>query len=107
MTTAQSATAQIRIANPSDRPANVTVDVGLGEYKVPPQTTTINPYSTGAITITPNPAIPVDGYASLTLHSSVPVVTGLATGTGAMGCAHVTADPEQRLSRAQLQRPRL
>ncbi len=83
VTTAQSATAQIRIANPSDRPANVTVDVGLGEYKVPPQTTTINPYSTGAITITPNPAIPVDGYASLTLHSSVPVVTGLATGTGA------------------------
>lgn len=82
VTTVESTTAQIRIANPTDRPANVTVDVGLGKYKVPPQTTTINPYSTGTVTITPNSAIPVDGYASLTLHSNVPVVSGLATGTG-------------------------
>ena len=49
---------------------------------MPPQTTTIKPYSTGTVTITPNSAIPVDGYASLTLHSNVPVVSGLATGTG-------------------------
>jgi hypothetical protein len=82
VTTVQSATAQIRIANPNDRPATVRVDVGLGTYKVPPQSTTINPYSTGTITITPNSAIPADGYAHLTLHSNVPVVTGLATGTG-------------------------
>jgi hypothetical protein len=82
VTTVQSATAQIRIANPNDRPATVKVDVGLGTYKVPPQSTTINPYSTGTITITPNSAIPADGYAHLTLHSNVPVVTGLATGTG-------------------------
>jgi hypothetical protein len=82
VTTAQSATAEIRIANPNNQAANVTIDVGLGKYKVPPQTTTINPYSTGTITITPNPAIPDAGYASLTLHSNVPVVTGLATGTG-------------------------
>jgi hypothetical protein len=81
VTTAQSATAQILVANPSDRPANVTVDVSLGEYKVPQQTTTISPYSTGTVTITPNSAIPADGYAGLTLHSSVPVVSALATGT--------------------------
>jgi hypothetical protein len=82
VTTVESATAEIRIANPSNQPANVTVDVGLGKYKVPPQTTTINPYSTGTVTITPNSAIPVDGYASLTLHANVPVVSAIATGTG-------------------------
>jgi hypothetical protein len=82
VTTVQSATAQLRIANPNDRSATVTVSVGLGKYQVPQQSTTINPYSTGTITITPNSAIPADGYANLTLHSNVPVVTGLATGTG-------------------------
>jgi hypothetical protein len=82
VTTVQAATAQISIANPNDRPATVTVKVGLGTYKVPPQSTTINPYSTGTITVTPNPAIPADGYANLTLKSNAPVITGLATGTG-------------------------
>jgi hypothetical protein len=82
VTTALAATAQIRIANPNSRPASVSVDVALGKYAVPVQTATINPYSTGTITITPNSAIPAAGYASLTLHSNVPVVTGLATGTG-------------------------
>jgi hypothetical protein len=82
VTTVQAATAQLRIANPSNRPATVTVNVGLGTYKVPQQSTTINPYSTGSITITPNSAIPAAGYANLTLHSNVPVIAGLATGTG-------------------------
>jgi hypothetical protein len=82
VTTVQAATAQISVANPTDRPATVTADVGLGTYKVPPQSTTINPYSTGTITITPNSAIPADGYANLAVHSNVPVITGLATGTG-------------------------
>ncbi len=81
VTTVQSATSQIRIANPNNRPARVTVNVGLGTFKVPVQSTTINPYSTGTLTITPNSAIPAAGYASLTLHSNVPVITGLATGT--------------------------
>jgi hypothetical protein len=82
VTTVQSATAQIRIANPNNRPATVRVNVGLGSYKVPQQSTTINPYSTGTITITPNSAIPAAGYANVTLHSNVPVISGLATGTG-------------------------
>ena len=66
---------------PEQDQARVSVDVKLGSYKVPVQSTTINPYSTGMITITPNSAIPVAGYANLTVHSNVPVVTGLATGT--------------------------
>jgi hypothetical protein len=81
VTTAETATAAIRIANPNGATANVTINVRLGDYKVPPQTTTVAPYSTGLITITPNPAIAAAGYARLTLHSNVPVVTGLATGT--------------------------
>lgn len=81
VTTAQSATAQIRIANPTDAPANVTVDVDLGDYKVPPQRTSVAPYSTGTISITPNPAIAAAGYARLTLHSNKAVATSLATGT--------------------------
>ncbi len=81
VTTAASSTAEIRVANPTGTTANVTVDVSLGEFKVPPQTTTVPPFSTSVITITPNPAIPIAGYANLTLHSNVPVVTGLATGT--------------------------
>ncbi|MGA7834301.1 MAG: DUF5719 family protein [Acidimicrobiales bacterium] len=81
VTTAQSATAEIRVANPNGTAANVTVDVKLGNFKVPRQTTTVPPFSTGLITITPNPAIPVAGYATLTLRSNVPVVSGLATGT--------------------------
>ncbi len=82
VTTVQSATSQIRIANPNSRPARVTVNVSLGTFKVPAQSTTVNPYSTATITITPNSAIPAAGYASLTLRSNVPVITGLATGTG-------------------------
>jgi hypothetical protein len=56
--------------------------VSLGNYKIPPQTATLGPFTTGDITITPNSAIPVAGYAAVTLHSDVPVVAGLATGTG-------------------------
>ncbi|MHB8379904.1 MAG: DUF5719 family protein [Acidimicrobiales bacterium] len=83
VTTAQTATAQIRVANPSDRPAEVTVDVALSPYRVSPQTLSVSPFSTGVIFVTPNPAIPADGYANVTVHSNVPVVTALATGSGA------------------------
>jgi hypothetical protein len=84
VTTVLDATAQLRLANPSDQPANVSVAVSLGEYKIPDQRVTLSPFSTGAITITPNPAIPASGYAALTLHSSVPIVTTLATGSGSV-----------------------
>jgi hypothetical protein len=81
VTTAQGATAQIRVANPSNQRAEVTLDVGLGSYHVVPQTLSLAPFSAGLINVTPNPAIPAAGYANLTLHSSVPVVSALATGT--------------------------
>lgn len=82
VTTAQSATAQIRVANPNALPAQVTIAVSLSSYHLASQSTTVAPYSTGLVTITPNPAIPNAGYANLTLHSSEPVITSLATGTG-------------------------
>lgn len=82
VTTAASASAQVRIANPNNEAANVSVTVGLGDYTVPVQTATVAPFATGTITITPNSAIPIAGYANLVVHSNVPVVTGLATGTG-------------------------
>jgi hypothetical protein len=82
VTTANGATAEIRLANPNNHSAHVSVDVTLGNFKIAAQTVTLAPFTTGLITITPNPAIPVAGYASLDLHSNVPVVAGLATGEG-------------------------
>jgi hypothetical protein len=82
VTTVQSATAQIRVANPGDLPAEVTVNVALNPYHVSPQTLSVSPFSTGVLVITPNPAIPASGYANLTVRSNVPVVTALATGAG-------------------------
>lgn len=82
VTTAQSATAEIRVANPSNFAAEVTVNVALSPYTVTPQTLSVSPFSTGVIVITPNPAIPASGYANVTVHSNVRVVTSLATGTG-------------------------
>ena len=81
VTTAQGATAQIRVANPSHVRADVTLDVTLGKYHVVAQTLSLAPFSTGLINVTPNPAIPAAGFANLTLHSSAPVVSALATGT--------------------------
>lgn len=82
VTTANGATAEIRLSNPNNEIAHVSLEVSLAHYKIAPQTATLGPFSTGDITITPNPAIPVAGYASVSLHSTVPVVAGLATGTG-------------------------
>jgi hypothetical protein len=82
VTTANDATAEIRLANPNNHIANVRVDVSLEKFKIAPQTVTLAPFTTGFITITPNPAIPVAGYASLNLHANVPVIAGLATGEG-------------------------
>jgi hypothetical protein len=82
VTTVQAASAELRVANPSDLPAEITVDVALSPYRVSPQTLSVSPFSTGVIVITPNPAIPAAGYADVTVHSNVPVVTALATGSG-------------------------
>ncbi|HTT58661.1 MAG TPA: DUF5719 family protein [Acidimicrobiales bacterium] len=82
VTTANNATAQIRIDNPNDARAQVTASVSLAKFTISPQILSLAPYSSGVITITPNSAIPAAGYASVTVRSSVPVVSGLATGTG-------------------------
>jgi hypothetical protein len=82
VTTANGATAEVRISNPNNTAASVSIDVELGTYKIAPQTTSIAPFTTGVITITPTPAIPAAGYASLRLHANVPVVAGLAVGQG-------------------------
>jgi hypothetical protein len=82
VTTANGATAEVRLSNPNNKIAHVSLDVSLGNYQIAPQSTTLGPFTTGDITITPNSAIPVAGSASLSLHSDVPVVAALATGTG-------------------------
>ncbi|HVB52345.1 MAG TPA: DUF5719 family protein [Acidimicrobiales bacterium] len=82
VTTVNHATAQIRVANPNAASAQVTVNVALSKYTVAPQTLSVAPFSTSLVNITPNSAIPAAGYASLTLRSSEPVVTSLATGQG-------------------------
>jgi hypothetical protein len=82
VTTVQDAAAELRVANPSENIANVAVTVSLGQFKIPVQRVTLAPFSTGTLAVTPNPAIPAAGYASLTVRSNVPVVATLATGTG-------------------------
>jgi len=83
VTTTNHATAQIRVANPNSTPAQVTINVALNSFTIAPQTVTLSPFRTSLVTITPNPAIPADGNASLTLRSNLPVISSLATGQGA------------------------
>lgn len=80
VTTTQGASAVIDVMNPSGTSANVTMAVRLGSYNIPNQTLTVAPYSVGAVTITPNPAIAAAGDAQVTVHSTTPVVSALATG---------------------------
>lgn len=80
VTTVNKATAGISVMNPSAETANVTATIKLGSFKIAPQTLTVLPYSTGELTITPNSAVPADGYANVTLRSSQPVVSALVTG---------------------------
>ncbi|MGD0692633.1 MAG: DUF5719 family protein [Acidimicrobiales bacterium] len=82
VTTANNATAQIRLANPGPTPANVTLSVTLKSFHVPDQTLSVPPYGSAIATITPNTAIPAAGYASVSMTSSQPVIAALATGTG-------------------------
>ncbi|MGC8509407.1 MAG: DUF5719 family protein, partial [Acidimicrobiales bacterium] len=83
VTTAAAARAEIRLTNPSSQPADVTVAVSLGSFHVVPRTVTVAARATGLVTITPNPAIPAAGFASLRVRSSQPVVAALATGSAA------------------------
>lgn len=82
VTTADRATASLRIVDPGPEPAEVTVRVALGTYRIAAQHVTVSPYSTGVLEVTPNSAIPPAGYASLSVRASVPVILDLATGSG-------------------------
>jgi hypothetical protein len=92
VTTALNAVAQLRVANPGSRSVKVTVDVGLAPYHVAPLTLSVAPYSSGQVVISPNPAIPNHGYATVALTSSAPVITSLITGTSA-GIALSSPEP--------------
>ena len=81
VTTADKALAEVRVANPGPASASVTFTIKLGKFKVAPQSTTVAPYSSAMVTITPNTAIPAAGEASLSMTSSQPVDATLATGT--------------------------
>ena len=80
VTTVTNALAQIRIANPGPLAVTVTAHVTLSPYTIAPQSLSVAPYSSGEIIITPNSAIPANGYASVTLTSSEPVFSTLASG---------------------------
>ena len=80
VTTVNGARAEVRVANPSPRPATVTVHVTLKAYTLSPLVATVRPYSSTLLKITPNPAIPAAGYASVQMTSSEPVIASLATG---------------------------
>jgi hypothetical protein len=82
VTTANNANAQIRFSNPGPTAANVTLHVTLARYRVPDQTLSVPAFGSAIATITPNPAIPAAGYATVAMDSSTPVIAALATGTG-------------------------
>jgi hypothetical protein len=82
VTTEQGATAQIRLSNPGPRSAQVTLGVKLTTFHIANQIVTVPAYGTALATLTPNPAIPAAGYATIQLHSSEPVIPSLATGSG-------------------------
>jgi hypothetical protein len=82
VTTANTASAQVRLSNPGPTPATVTLTVTLAPFHVPNQIVTVPPYGSTVATITPNPAIPAARYASVSMRSSAPVIAALATGTG-------------------------
>jgi hypothetical protein len=82
VTTVDNSTAQIRFSNPGPTPANVTLAVTLAPFHVPNQTLIVPPYGSTIASITPNPAIPAAGFASVAMTSTQPVIAALATGTG-------------------------
>ncbi len=94
VTTVQDATAQIRVTNPGPNPAQVTLGVTLTTFHIANQVVTVPSYGTGLVTLTPNPAIPAAGYATIALHSSEPVVASLATGSAGTIALSAPETPE-------------
>jgi Family of unknown function (DUF5719) len=100
VTTAGGSKSQVRVANPTSQPATVTLDVALAPYTIAPQTVTVPAYASAVAVITPNPAIPAGGYASVSVSSSEAVFTSLATGssTGLVLSSPATPSHEVLLS---------
>ena len=81
VTTENGAKSQLRYANPGPKVISITVKISLPPYNVPSQSLTVLPFSSGEITITPNTAIPANGYASVSSVASDPLLTTLVLGT--------------------------
>jgi len=81
VTTEQGATAQIRLSNPGSQSVDVTLGVKLTTFHIANQHVTVPGYGTALVVLTPNPAIPAAGYATVQMHSNGPVVASLATGS--------------------------
>jgi Family of unknown function (DUF5719) len=97
VTTEQGATAQIRLSNPGPVTAQVTLAVTLTTFHIANQTVTVPAYGTAIATLTPNPAIPAAGYATVQLHSSELIVASLATGSGSDIALSAPELPESEL----------
>lgn len=97
VTTSQGAVAQLLFANPSDASVTVTADVSLGSYTIPAQTVVIGARATGAIDITPNSAIPAEGYATVTARATGPVTAALATGVSGGVALSAPSEPADEL----------
>lgn len=83
ITTDANASARIEIANPTANSVEVTATVSLGQFQIAPLTTTVAPFSSGGLTVTPNSAIPAAGAALITFGSSSPVAWALVAGSAA------------------------
>ena len=102
VTTANAATAEIRLSNPNNKIAHVTLDVSLGHYTITPQTTTLGPFTTGEITLTPNSAIPVAGYAEREPALRRSRGRGSSDGDGLVDCPLLAPDSLGLLCGARL-----
>ncbi len=97
VTTENKAAAQLRFANPSANPISVTVKISLPPYSVQPQTVIVAPFNVESITITPNTAIPANGFAFVSSSSSSPLLTTLALGTSKGIMLNAPASPASSL----------
>ncbi len=82
VSTASGAIAQVRIANPNDAVAQLSVSVSVPGDQIAPLSLQVRGFSTGVVSITPNTAIPPAGFAVVHVSANEPVVTGLALGAG-------------------------
>jgi hypothetical protein len=83
VTTANGSSADVRIANPSNATAQVTLNVELSNYSISPFTYSLAPFASGDVVITPNPRVPAAGDAIVDIKSNVAIDASLLSGTKA------------------------